>query len=147
MIGRRENAADADADADARCGWLTRLARQGVGFSVVGGLQLLLDWGVMMALSASGVPLPVANVAGRVAGASLGFWSNRRYTFHGHAQPPLPQLLRFALLWSVLTTASTLGVAFAAAHGGLARAWLFKPMIEAVLAVISFFSCRLWVYR
>lgn len=135
------------AGPDARHGWLARLLRQGLGFSVVGGLQLLLDWGVMMTLSASGVPLPAANVAGRVAGASLGFWSNRRFTFQGHFHPPLPQLVRFLLLWSVLTTASTLGVAFAAAHGGLARAWLFKPLIEAVLAVISFFSSRVWVYR
>jgi len=143
MIRRHPRA----CEPDARYGWLARLLRQGLGFSVVGGLQLLLDWGVMMALSASGVPLPAANVAGRIAGASLGFWSNRRFTFQGHFRPPLPQLLRFLLLWSILTTASTLAVAFAAAHGGLARAWLFKPLIEALLAVISFFSSRLWVYR
>jgi putative flippase GtrA len=130
-----------------RAGRLVRLLRQGVGFSVVGGLQLLLDWGVMMGLSAAGVPLPAANIAGRVAGASLGFWSNRRFTFRGHVHPPLPQLVRFLLLWSVLTAASTLGVAFVAAHGGLARAWLAKPLIEAVLATISFFSSRHWVYR
>lgn len=121
--------------------------RQGLGFSLVGLLQLLLDWSVMMALSASGVPLPAANVAGRVAGASLGFWSNRRFTFQGHHHPPLPQLARFALVWSTLTVLSTLAVAFAAAHGGLSRAWLFKPLIEGVLAVVSFFSSRLWVYR
>jgi putative flippase GtrA len=126
---------------------LARWVRQGLGFSVVGGLQLLLDWGVMMGLSASGVPLPVANVAGRVAGASLGFWANRRITFQGHHGSARRHLLRFLLLWSVLTTVSTLQVEFIAVHGGLSRAWLLKPLIEAALALISFFVSRQWVYR
>ncbi len=127
--------------------WLGRLLRQGAGFSVVGGLQLALDWGVMMALSASGVPLPAANVAGRVAGASLGFWANRRITFRAHRGPAGRHLLRFLLLWAVLTVLSTLQIEWVARHGGLSSAWLLKPLIEAVLAVISFFVNRHWVYR
>jgi putative flippase GtrA len=127
--------------------WLTRWVRQGLGFSLIGGLQLLLDWGVMMALSASGVPLPMANVAGRIAGASLGFWANRRITFQAHHGPALQHLMRFLLLWSALTVLSTLQVEFIAQHGGLSSAWLLKPVIEGILAVISFFVSRHWVYR
>lgn len=126
---------------------LARWLRQGLGFSLIGGLQLMLDWGVMMGLSASGVPLPVANVAGRVAGASLGFWANRRITFQRQDGSATRHLLRFLLLWSVLTTVSTLQVEFVAVHGGLSRAWLLKPLIEAVLAVISFLVSRQWVFR
>ncbi|KGI76827.1 hypothetical protein LF63_0114385 [Oleiagrimonas soli] len=123
------------------------MLRQGAGFTAVGGLQLLLDWGVMIALSAAGLPLPAANVAGRAAGACLGFWANRRLTFDGGGRHPLPQLMRFLVLWSILTTLSTLSLDVIADHGGLSGAWLLKPLIEAVLAAISFFSCRHWVYR
>jgi len=121
--------------------------RQGLGFSAVGGLQLLLDWGVMMGLSASGVPLPAANVAGRAAGASLGFWANRQVTFTDHVGPASRHLLRFMLLWSILTVLSTLQVEYIAVHVGLSRAWLLKPLIEAILAVVSFLTSRYWVYR
>lgn len=136
------------ADGSApRPGGRVRLLRQGLGFSAVGGLQLLLDWGVMMGLSASGIPLPAANVAGRVAGASLGFWANRQLTFTDHDGPASRHLLRFLLLWSVLTVLSTLQVEYIALHGGLSRAWLLKPLIEALLAVVSFLASRYWVYR
>jgi putative flippase GtrA len=131
----------------ARANGLARLLRQGLGFSAVGGLQLLLDWGVMMALSASGLPLPAANVAGRVAGASLGFWANRQITFSDHHGPATRHLARFLLLWSFLTVLSTLQVEYIALHGGLSRAWLLKPLIEALLAVVSFLSSRYWVFR
>lgn len=121
--------------------------QQGLGFTAVGGLQLLLDWGVLVAFSAAGVPLIMANVAGRAAGASLGFWANRRVTFHGNDRPPLPQILRFVLLWAGLTLLSTLAMAWVVQHGSLAGAWLVKPLIEACLSVVSFLGCRHWVYR
>lgn len=134
-------------DPDSRPSGRVRLLRQGLGFSAIGGLQLLLDWGVMMVLSASGLPLPAANVAGRAAGASLGFWANRQITFSDHAGPATRHLLRFALVWSSLTVLSTLQVEYIALHGGLSRAWLLKPLIEAVLSVVSFLASRHWVYR
>ncbi|GAB3023158.1 MULTISPECIES: GtrA family protein [Oleiagrimonas] len=134
-------------DATDRPARFAQLLRQGAGFGAVGGLQLLLDWGVMIALSAAGLPLPAANVAGRAAGACLGFWANRHITFQGHEHAPMPQLVRFLVLWSVLTVVSTLSLILVAQHGSLAGAWALKPLIEASLAVVSFFSCRQWVYR
>ncbi len=141
------NRHDPGAEPVAPVSPLVQWFHQGLGFSLVGALQLVFDWGVMMGLSAAGLPLPAANVAGRVAGASLGFWGNRRITFRGHHHPPWPQLARFVVLWSVLTLISTLSVTWVEHHDGLTRAWLYKPLIEGVLAVISFFSSRWWVYR
>jgi putative flippase GtrA len=126
---------------------LRRLLRQGLGFTAVGGLQLVLDWAVMVALSALGLNLELANVLGRAAGASLGFWGNGRLTFAGGRDPWRRQALRFLILWAVLTTLSTLGVGLMAAYQGAVGAWLMKPVIEAVLSLISFFTCRHWVYR
>lgn len=132
-----------DAVADTARTWL----RQGMGFSMVGAAQLLLDWGVLVGLNAAGVPLPAANVAGRAAGAALGFWANRRLTFRGHRRSPWPQLGRFALLWSALTVLSTAAMEELALTRGTGLAWLLKPLVEALLAVLSFLACRHWVYR
>jgi putative flippase GtrA len=59
------------------------LTRQGRHYLLIGGLQWLVDWGVMVALSHLGLRIGVANVAGRVSGALLGFWLNGRITFAG----------------------------------------------------------------
>jgi putative flippase GtrA len=123
------------------------LVRQGLGFTAVGALQLLLDWAVMVALSAHGMSLPASNVAGRLAGASLGFWANRKVTFGGAGKPALPQVFRFLALWVLLTVLSTLALVIVTHHGSLAEAWLMKPLIEGGLAGVSFLTCRHWVYR
>lgn len=126
---------------------MIRLMRQGLGFTVVGGAQLLLDWGVMVGLSAIGLDLSVANVLGRAAGACLGFWANGRLTFAGGRDTRARQGARFVLMWLSLTVLSTAAVNVAAHYGSTAGAWLLKPLIEATLAIISFFTCRHWVFR
>jgi putative flippase GtrA len=124
------------------------LLRQGPRFLVVGGIQWLLDWGVMVLLSHFGLRIGVANVAGRVAGAMLGFWLNGKVTFNG-AEHMLGrrQLMRFVVLWLVLTLLST--VAIEAIDDVLGRkwAWLAKPLVEAALGVLGFVASRHWVYR
>lgn len=125
---------------------LARLARQGMGFTMVGGLQLLLDWGVLVGLSALGVPMAPANVLGRLSGAMLGFWGNGQFTFRGGRHPRSRQLRRFVVLWCILTVVSTAALEVVATARGESLAWLLKPLVEGVLALISFFTCRHWVY-
>lgn len=122
---------------------------QAVSFLVVGGLQVLLDWLVFFVLSATGVPVALANLSGRATGAGLGFWLNGSVTFrrdHGSFWNR-KAATRFVLLWLVMTVASTLLVSQAVRSTGLTLAWLIKPVIELVLAAISFFISRHWVYR
>lgn len=126
---------------------LRLLLRQGLGFTAVGLAQLVLDWGVMVALSALGVNLELANVLGRAAGASLGFWGNGRITFAGGRDSWRRQGVRFLVQWSLLTTLSTMALGWIAEHHGAAGAWLSKPLVEALLAMISFFGSRHWVFR
>ncbi len=124
------------------------LARQGKLFLAMGILQWLVDWLVTVLLSQAGLSLELANVLGRVTGAMLGFWLNGWFTF---ARPGAvlggSQLLRFLCLWLVLTAVSTAAMSAIGHHSGLQRAWLAKPLVEAGLAVISFFLSRHWVYR
>ncbi|HRN61457.1 MAG TPA: GtrA family protein [Luteimonas sp.] len=125
------------------------ILRQGGHYLLAGLLQLLLDWLVFVALSALGLPVAASNVAGRVAGAMLGFWLNGRVTFarDGRARLGWRRFLRFVAVWLALTLASTLLVGWIAAQLGLQQAWLAKPLVEGALAVVAFFLWRHVVYR
>src|SRR5690606_31852583 len=59
------------------------LTRQGRHYLFIGGVQWLVDWGVMVALSHFGMAVGPANVVGRIAGALLGYWANGKLTFAG----------------------------------------------------------------
>lgn len=124
------------------------LSRQLVAYAVIGGLQWLLDCSLMMALSHSLLPVAQANIAGRLAGAALGFWLNGRYTF-GSVGNTLGgrQLARFALLWLTLTLIGSLLLDALEQHYSLTTAWLAKPLLEAGFATIGFVLSRYWIYR
>ncbi len=125
------------------------MLRQLMGFGLVGGVQLLLDWACFVALTAAGMAVVPANLAGRVAGASLGFWLNGRFTFARPGQPMLARrnLLRFLAFWIATTAASTLALHAIDARDGLWAAWLLKPLVEALLAGLGFVAGRYWIYR
>lgn len=125
------------------------LLRQGSHYVLFGLLQLLLDWAVFVATTWLGMPASRGNLAGRVSGALLGYWLNGRFTFSDGSGTRLGwrRFLRFALMWTALTVASTLLVGWTAANLGLHLAWLAKPLVELALSVVGFLVSRHWVYR
>jgi len=129
---------------------LLALSRQLLLFLLVGAAQVALDWAVFVALTHAGVAVAVGNVIGRICGACLGYWLNGRYTFAGSdGRPRLGpvQLRRFITAWLLLTALSTLLVWMVAGRFSLQMAWLAKPAVEALIAVIGFVVWRQWVYR
>lgn len=118
-------------------------------FLLAGLAQLLLDWALFVALSHAGLALVAANLAGRVAGAVLGFWLNGRFTFAdaGRARLERGHLGRFVLAWLALTALSTALLALLAQRYDLQAAWLAKPAVEALMAAIGFLVWRQWVFR
>jgi putative flippase GtrA len=124
------------------------LGRQGRRFLIVGGLQWLLDWGLMVLLSHFGMPVRPANLAGRIGGAMLGFWLNGRFTFAGEdTTVGRTQFLRFLAMWLLTTWASTVAVGAIDDRLGLKWAWLGKPCVDLVLSVVGFVLSRHWVYK
>lgn len=124
------------------------LSRQGRHYLVIGGIQWLVDWAVMVALSHFGMRVAPANVAGRISGALLGFWLNGKLTFAGEDTAlGRPQLLRFLVMWLCTTAISTWAMAHIDALFGLQWAWLAKPGIELVLGITGFVLSRHWVYK
>lgn len=133
-------------DAPARDPAMT-LARQTRLFLLMGFLQWILDWLVTVGLSHAGVTLEIANVCGRIAGALFGFWLNGTITFSAERPLGRRHLLRFLIVWVALTFVSTWAVGHVGRTIGLEMAWLAKPVVEATLAVASFFISRYWIYR
>lgn len=125
------------------------MIRQALGFGAVGGLQLLLDWGCFVALTALGVPVVPANLAGRVAGASMGYWLNGRYTFSddGAARLGRRRAARFVVFWIATTLLSTWAMQAIDGHQGLEAAWLGKPLVDGLLAGLGFLVSKYWIYR
>jgi putative flippase GtrA len=124
------------------------LTRQGRHYLAIGIVQWLLDWGVMVGLSHLGLAVEIANVAGRVSGAALGFWLNGRITFAGDdTMVGRRQFLRFALMWTFTTLLSTWAIGAINRAVGLKWTWLAKPGVELVLGALGFLLSRHWVYR
>jgi putative flippase GtrA len=125
-----------------------KILRDGVRFSVVGIIQVVVDSATYIALTKFGLATAPSNICGRVAGAVLGFWLNGRITFARNEQPRLrARLVRYLVLWITLTAISTGALLWIADHAGLARTWWCKPLIEIVLGLTSFLLSRHWVYR
>jgi putative flippase GtrA len=124
---------------------LTRHARH---YTLIGGVQWLVDWGVMVALTHLGMRVWPANTLGRVAGALLGYWLNGKLTFAGDEHAiGRTQLQRFVLMWLGTTLASNFALGTVNGSLGLKWAWLAKPAVEFTLGVIGFLLSRHWVYR
>ena len=124
------------------------LGRQGRHYLFIGGIQWLVDWGVMVALSHFGMRIGPANVAGRISGALLGYWANGKLTFAGDDTAiGRTQLLRFLAMWLVTTAISTWAMAHIDEIFGRGWAWLAKPGIEVVLGMLGFLLSRHWVYK
>lgn len=128
-------------------GCTVNLARQSRLFLLMGFLQWILDWLITVGLSRVGIPLEVANICGRVSGALFGFWLNGTITFPSERLLGRRQLLRFLIVWIVLTGISTWAVGHVGRTISLEIAWLAKPLVEAALAVASFFLSRHWIFR
>jgi putative flippase GtrA len=128
------------------------MLRQPLMFVLVGGAQYLLDATLYGLLLSAGLGIAPANVLARGSAAAGGFVANRYLTF-GQRNDTRARfagsLLRFIVLWLVLTAVSTgLMLAISACCGTeLGVQVAGKLLVEAVLAVISFVASKFWVFR
>jgi putative flippase GtrA len=124
------------------------IVRQGRHYVLIGGLQWLVDWGVMVLVSHLGAMVEIANICGRISGAMLGFWLNGKITFAADdTTVGRRQLQRFVLMWLCNTAVSTFAVGRIDEVFGLQWAWVAKPAIELTLGMVGFLLSRYWVYR
>ncbi len=126
------------------------VARQLLLYGVVGGAQLLLDYVVFVGLTALGLAVIPANLAGRVAGACLGYFLNRYLTFASVVDGERRErgrVLRFCIAWIGLTVVGTAVLEWLASGFDLKAAWIAKPVVDGLLAIAGFLLSRYWIYR
>ena len=118
------------------------------GYTAIGVLQWLVEYGLMLVLSEWVMPVAPANVIGRICGAMLGFWLNGKWTFAGDdTHVGRRALTRFIAMWVVLTVLNTWMVHAIDAHFGLRMAQLLKPLADIASGAIGFLLSRHWVYN
>lgn len=126
--------------------------RQVAFFVLAGLIQAAVDTVLFGTLLAMGMPTARSNVVSRVCAALLGFALNRYGTF-GHRADNWKRfggsLWRFVVLFAFLTLASTGSILFLERQLGASfgEQLVYKIGVEALLAVLSFFASRHWVYR
>lgn len=125
------------------------VVRQVIRFGVVGFFQLGLDWLTFFLLTLVGTVPGLANVAGRVLSASVGFWVNGKWTFASGDKPSISRraLVRYVILWVANTAISTLIVSLVDQAHGLHWTWAVKPVADAILAALGFAVSKYWIYR
>ena len=118
------------------------------GYTAIGLLQWLVEYGLMLALSEWVMPVAPANVIGRVFGAALGFWLNGKWTFAGDdTHVGRRAFVRFVVMWLALTVLNTWIVHAIDARFGLRMAQLLKPLADISSGVLGFVLSRHWVYN
>lgn len=124
------------------------LRRHFGSYAAIGLLQWLVEYGLMLALSEWVMPVEPANVIGRLAGATLGFWLNGKWTFAGEGtHVGRRAALRFVLMWLMLTLLNTWLVGVIDEDFGLRRAQMLKPLVDMLSGSIGFVLSRHWVYK
>jgi len=124
------------------------LRRHAASYAVIGMLQWLVEYGLMLVLSQWFMPVEPANVIGRLAGACIGFWLNGKWTFASdHTHVGRVAAIRFVAMWIALTVLNTWIVAILDDRFGLRAAQLLKPGADLVCGGIGFLLSRHWVYN
>ena len=125
------------------------MVAEGGRFLLVGGLLLGLDATIYATATLAGVANELANPMSRGLAAAAGYFAHRQLTFVAAAalQHTPAQVIRYGLVWVTLTLISTQTLAAVTAEGSATAAIFAKPLVEAVLAAISFLLLKRWVYR
>lgn len=128
---------------------MKHIAREVLFFVVIGFIQVFVDTAVTIIITYFFSAILLANVAGRFSGALIGFSLNGTKNFKTVSDQKLTKrkAIRYLLAWSALTAISTIMLWCAVIFFGAKIALIFKPLIEAGLAMASFFISRAWVYR
>jgi putative flippase GtrA len=126
--------------------------RQPVLFVLVGGFQYLLDITLFGILITFGLATFPSNVTSRAIAAASGFLLNRYLTFSQRQDTVRrfsASLIRFVVFFAVMTALSTALILLLERMAGDSDSQriIYKFAVEAVLAVISFFLSRNWVFR
>lgn len=124
------------------------ILHQSVRYGLVGGCVFLTDFLVYLAVLfvAPGAYL-AGNVAGKAAGAALGFVLHKRFTFSWRQKDPAHrQLASYAALFAANLLLSSFLLWLLAGRIGIGPV-VAKLAVDVIVIATSFIVSRAWVYR
>ena len=124
------------------------IVAQAVRYTIVGLVVLAADFALYsVILFVAPVRFLTANLAGKVAGAALGFVLHRTVTFRwAQRDPATRQLLSYLAVLGFNLLLSSLLLSLAIGRLG-ANPYLAKLAVDVVIVGTAFLLSRLWVYR
>jgi putative flippase GtrA len=124
--------------------------RQIILFGVIGVTQLLADSLIFYVLVKLSTPPWIANSTSRFLALLLGFALNGALTFRqadNSSTITKKSFFRLLILWAAMTFVSSELVTLASHHVTDLRLLSVKLTVEFLLAFVSFFISKTWVYR
>lgn len=124
------------------------LLRQGARYLVVGGIVFLCDFFVFAALLFVAPTLLIAaNLAGKAAGAALGFVLHRHWTFAGAHRDSAPRQIAAYLLLLAFNMAASSALLWVLAEAAGIWPPAAKLIADGVVIVTAFVAGRTLVFR
>lgn len=124
--------------------------RQIILFGVIGVAQLLADSLIFFVLVKLSILPWIANSASRFLALLLGFALNGAFTFRqadNSSTITKKSFFRLLILWAILTFVSSELITLTSHHVADLQLLLVKLTVEFILAFVSFFISKTWVYR
>ena len=124
------------------------ILHQAIRYGAVGVIVVIGDYLVFSAvLFSAPAAYLLANLAGKAAGALLGFVLHRNFTFRGqHRYGPRRQFASWCAVLLGNMAVSTLLLWLLVEQAG-ANAFLARVAVDALVILTTFVVSRLWVYR
>jgi putative flippase GtrA len=124
--------------------------KQFIVFSIVGGLNTVIDLAVFMLLIVMDVHYAAAQVASYSAGMANSYLMNRAFTFRSESvrlerKDEWRRGLRFAVWNAVMLGLSVLLLASAAEWLHL-REWIAKIIVTGLVVAVNFYGSKKWVF-
>lgn len=127
---------------------VSSVSHQAVRYGLVGAIIVALDYLVFYAmLFLAPSAYLVANLAGKVAGALLGFFLHRHFTFAWQQRDEAPrQFISYSILLTgnLIMSSALLWLMIENLH---INAFFARLATDGVVITTSFVLSRLWVYR
>lgn len=128
-----------------------RTRKQFFLFTVIGGLQYVLDILLLYGLLLLGIDIALANLVSRGTVGFMGFAANRYVTFSDTSISLSTSLPRFLIAWAITSALSTIGILaiLSLAFDGdysVNSGVLVKIVVEVLVFIIAFLMQKLWIF-
>ena len=121
---------------------------QPIRYILTGLVVFSFDWAVFYLCVHLTENASISNFISRASAIPVSFYLQRRFTFKAYqSKQSAKQWLRFLVLWFVGTALGAVILETVRLHFGNNGAGVAKIPLEGIIAVLNYFTMKIWVYR